>query len=254
MAEKIVTIENGHLSWDKKIPKFGCSICDYTTSSRKDFAKHELTRKHLAMNAGSILSKNTGELNAISMRTCSICNYVFSTKGNLKKHQAKFCREVASCSPVGKDAPLSSNVEPEILKMNESVTTNEVIMNLIQKNSELQNVVMEQSAKILEMAKTPTTIVNSTTNNNHFNMNFFLNAKCKNAVNITDFVNSIQVQVDDLKATGRLGYVDGISRIFINALKAMEIEKRPPDSLHGYETRDDLCKRPKCVGKGERGE
>jgi len=222
------SIENGHLSQDKKCPKFNCLLCDYHTSSRKDFAKHELTRKHAKLYAKSIVKKTVNKPIALTMRTCSNCNHVFSTKGNLKKHQARFCREVSSQQEqiIAIEAPIIS--EPVQTKQNDSVVTNEVILDLIKKHSELQNVLMEQSAKIMEMAKTPTTIVNSTTNNNnHFNLNLFLNAKCKNAVNITDFVNSIQVQVDDLKATGRLGYVDGISRIFINALKDMEIEKRP---------------------------
>ena len=229
--------ENGHLSQDKKCPKFNCLLCDYHTSSRKDFAKHELTRKHAKLYAKSIVKKTVNKPIALTMRTCSNCNHVFSTKGNLKKHQARFCREVSSQQEqiIAIEAPIIS--EPVQTKQNDSVVTNEVILDLIKKHSELQNVLMEQSAKvmeqsvkIMEMANAPrTTIVNSTTNNNnnHFNLNLFLNAKCKNAVNITDFVNSIQVQVDDLKATGRLGYVDGISRIFINALKDMEIEKRP---------------------------
>ena len=226
--------ENGHLSQDKKCPKYNCLLCDYHTSSRKDFTKHEHTRKHEKLYAKSIAKPATTKLTALSVRTCSSCNYVFSTNGNMKKHQARLCRGVPQQESV---AVPQVHVEPVTTRVNDSVVTNEVILDLIKKHSELQNVLMEQSAKvmeqsvkIMEMANAPrTTIVNSTTNNNnnHFNLNLFLNAKCKNAVNITDFVNSIQVQVDDLKATGRLGYVDGISRIFINALKDMEIEKRP---------------------------
>jgi hypothetical protein len=58
-------------------------------------------------------------------------------------------------------------------------------------------------------------------------MNFFLNEKCKDALNIMDFVSSLQLQLQDLEETGRLGYIQGISRIFINGLKELDIHKRP---------------------------
>ena len=71
---------------------------------------------------------------------------------------------------------------------------------------------------------------NNTTNNinnNQFNLNFFLNDTCKDALNITDFLDSIQLQLNDLEETGRLGHVNGISRIFVNALKNMDESQRP---------------------------
>jgi hypothetical protein len=66
-----------------------------------------------------------------------------------------------------------------------------------------------------------------TTNNNSFNLNVFLNEKCKDALNLMDFVNSLQLKLTDFEATGRLGYVEGISKIIVNGLKQMDVHKRP---------------------------
>jgi hypothetical protein len=81
--------------------------------------------------------------------------------------------------------------------------------------------------QLLDLAKeTKITTINNT-NNNKFNMNIFLNEKCKDALNIMDFVNSLQLQLQDLEKTSELGYVNGISRIFINGLKQLDVYKRP---------------------------
>ena len=85
---------------------------------------------------------------------------------------------------------------------------------------------MEQNKNMLELAKNSGNNNNNTTNNN-FNLNFFLNETCKNAMNIMDFVSQLQVGLKELEDTGRLGFAEGISKIFINGLKDIEINDRP---------------------------
>jgi hypothetical protein len=109
---------------------------------------------------------------------------------------------------------------------------------------ELQTKLLEQQEKLLEQDKKhhqeimvlkqqmvvqnhANTINNNTTNNNQFNLQFFLNEQCKDALNLVDFIESLQVQVSDLEATGRLGHVEGISRIFVNGLRQLDLYKRP---------------------------
>jgi len=93
---------------------------------------------------------------------------------------------------------------------------------------------MKQNKELIELVKTNAggTVTNNsnnnnTTNNNHFNLQFFLNETCKNAMNITDFVNSIQLTTKDFENTGKLGYVDGISKIIINKLNSVDTTVRP---------------------------
>jgi hypothetical protein len=79
-----------------------------------------------------------------------------------------------------------------------------------------------------ELAKEGKYVTNNTTNNNtHFNLNVFLNEKCKDAVNLMDFIDSLQVKLKDLEYTARIGYVEGISQIFINGLSELDVHKRP---------------------------
>jgi len=88
---------------------------------------------------------------------------------------------------------------------------------------------IEQNTKIMELAKEGKYITNNnnTTNNNNFNLNFFLNEQCKDALNIMDFINQLQLNTTDLDMVGRLGYSEGISKLFIRGLKELDVFKRP---------------------------
>jgi hypothetical protein len=92
----------------------------------------------------------------------------------------------------------------------------------LKQNQELQK-------QIIEISKDRTTIIQNTTNNNNnsFNLNIFLNEKCKDALNIQDFVNTIKLQLSDLEETGRLGYVEGLTNILVRGLKELDVHKRP---------------------------
>ena len=132
------------------------------------------------------------------------------------------------------------------------ITNPAFIMNLVKDNQEFKSLLMESQKiqfeqqkkqevlinKVIELSQEPRTVNqgnitnhgNITQNNQkHFNLQFFLNDTCKDAINITDFVKTIvsELQLEDLEETARLGYVDGISRIFVNALSNLEINKRP---------------------------
>lgn len=109
--------------------------------------------------------------------------------------------------------------------------TSELIMELIQDNKEMKQIIMEQNATIHSLVKNGTTNHHVTYNNHStnqaFNLNFFLNETCKNAMNINDFVESIQVQLSDLERFGEVGYIENISTIIANNLKALDVTERP---------------------------
>jgi hypothetical protein len=106
----------------------------------------------------------------------------------------------------------------QVLNANETLTN--TVMDLIKQNQDLQK-------QLMEIAKEGrNTIINNTTNNS-FNLRVYLNETCKDAVNMVDFVNSLHLQLSDLEETGKLGYSNGMSRIFINGLKDMDACKRP---------------------------
>jgi hypothetical protein len=110
---------------------------------------------------------------------------------------------------------------------NEGTVSMELFAKVVEKNCELTEKIIEMTNKCQTI--TNTNCHNRTTNNNqkHFNLQFFLNETCKDAINMVEFVKSIQFQLGDLEETARVGYVDGISRIFVRALNDMEVNKRP---------------------------
>jgi hypothetical protein len=101
--------------------------------------------------------------------------------------------------------------------------TNELVMSLLNQNMELQK-------QIIELCKEKNTVINnnnSNNTNNQFNLNFFLHEQCKDALNLMDFVNQIKLQLSDLDMIGRVGYAEGMSKIFIKNLQEMDVFKRP---------------------------
>ena len=125
----------------------------------------------------------------------------------------------------------------EIKEMIEDIDYKDMFLTMMKENRELQNTIVNQQQEYQktqqEYQQTIKEMIpkignnNTTNNNNQFNLQMFLNEDCKNALNIKDFVNSLQLSIKDLTDTGKLGYVDGISRIFVNALNDMDVTERP---------------------------
>jgi hypothetical protein len=161
------------------------------------------------------------------MNTCDNCNKQFTTTSGLWKHRKK-CENIVNL-------PRNNNISVDLIK--EVIKESKELQNvLIEQNKELQNKLLEQNKlhkeEILELAKNQSIVNNNNnttnnTNNNQFNLQFFLNETCKDAMNIVDFINSLQLTTDDFETTGKLGFVEGISRIFIKELKKLNTEKLP---------------------------
>ena len=200
----------------QKIPKkYLCEKCNYSTSSLKDFNKHKLTAKHKMMTNDDPPIKKS----PITKFVC-ICGKEYKYKQGLSVHKKK-------CLIVNQEE--TEEREPEI--QNEIAPTkdkDEMIIEFMKSQAELNKTLMN-AVNEGKMGNTTNNNNNTTNNinNNQFNLNFFLNDTCKDALNITDFLDSIQLQLNDLEETGRLGHVNGISRIFVNALKNMDETQRP---------------------------
>jgi len=196
--------------------KFTCEMCNYNTNNKRDFDRHNNRPKHINKTNYQIEEK---------MNTCDKCNKQFTTTSGLWKHLKK-CEKIVNL-------PRNNNISVDLIK--EVIRESKELQNvLIEQNKELQNKLLEQNKlhkeEILELAKNQSIVNNNTTNNttnNQFNLQFFLNETCKDAMNIVDFINSLQLTTDDFETTGKLGFVDGISRIFIKELKKLETEKLP---------------------------
>ena len=185
-----------------------CKCCKYQTLIKKDFNRHLTTKKHLLnVDSVQVINKNSSnqsmQSNVIeNPYDCENCGKSYRDKSGLWRHNKK-------CIPPPKDVD------------------NNMINLLIEQNQELQKQVFELAKQNAVINNTTTTTNSNNTTNNQFNMNFFLNETCKDAINLSEFMNSINLQLEDLETTARLGYVEGISRILIRALKDMDVGRRP---------------------------
>ena len=194
---------------------YNCKSCDFNCFNKKDYNRHLQTKKH--KNLSGILDKTSVIGN---VKKCSICNKIYKTDSGLWKHEQK-CIDIAN-----------KNKEQETIKEKEE-SFKKIMMEVVDKNNELQKMLLDQQkqhAKNLEeIIPKLGNITNNTTNNtkNEVNINIFLNEYCKDALNISEFVHSLQVKFDDLENTSNVGHIDGISQIFINGLKDLDMYKRP---------------------------
>jgi len=203
---------------DKNSPKlakfFCCNFCDYKCCKSSDYNKHILTLKHKKETNGLQMDDKNSPLDKY---ICE-CGNEYKYRQGLWKHKNN-CRRVLSpkMSPLqasNSDFKILTNLVLDVVKQNKELT---------QQNSVLTN-------KIVDICKIGNTNIcnnNVNSNNKTFNLNVFLNETCKDAMNITDFVDSLKLQLSDLETVGRLGYVEGISNIIVKNLKAMDVHKRP---------------------------
>jgi hypothetical protein len=228
---------NGNSNFVCKNASFDCSICNFYSKNKTNYDKHLLTEKHINKIKGE--PKNTKHI-------CSQCNKEYLNNSGLWKHK-KHCVVISEQEPLQNKFIPGNVITPELFMevFRESKELQQVLIEqnkqlqnkLIEKDNQLleqnnkllekDNILIEQNNKIIELASKPSNINSHNTNNNQFNLQFFLNETCKDAMNIVDFVNSLQLTTDDFETTGKLGFVEGISRIFIKELKKLNTEKLP---------------------------
>lgn len=189
-----------------KIPKYFCDNCQYITNNKKDYNKHLSTLKHLKMNnLQHFTTEKSQEIPKIHI--CPFCNKSYKYRDGLWRHK-KTCREPT----VG-----------EVFANNNTQQITELILKMIDQNKDLTD-------KIVQLAHTSGsnyTNTNNVNSHNKFNLNVYLNETCKDAINISDFINSLVVSVKDLEETAKLGYSEGISKLFLDRLNNMSIHSRP---------------------------
>jgi len=181
----------------KNIHFFHCISCDFKCSKKGDYNRHLLTLKHKNQQKSTdFTSKNIA---------CE-CGRNYKDRSGLWRHK-KTCK-------IGQDQ--------EKDEFFDAVNNEKMIIELLKQNSELQK-------SLIELSKDKS-VTHNNTNNSHnktFNLNFFLNETCKDALNITEFVSSIKPTLEDLEYTGRQGYVAGISNIILKKLNSLEEYIRP---------------------------
>ena len=192
---------------------FDCKYCHYNTSRKSQYDRHMLTSKHL--NTKNRLTTTNDLVPKVPLYNCNIC-------GNVYKHQSSLCKHKKTCNYKETEKKEESNEK--------------LVEYLIKENSELKKDNNELKIMIIDACKNMNSITNMNTNthsnnnNSHnktFNLQFFLNETCKDAMNIMDFVDSVKLQMSDLEKMGEIGFVNSLSNIIVKNLNSLDETKRP---------------------------
>jgi len=183
--------------------KFCCEKCNYITDRKSNIAAHLTSAKHLKELNGTDFKQTLS-----NKFECEFCNRLYATASGLWKHHQKCMAE--------------EEIKKPIADANEP-TDKDLIMLLIKENGDLKTMMME----VIKNGTMQNSHNTSNSHNKAFNLQFFLNETCKDAMNITDFVESIKLQLSDLERVGEIGYVEGISNIIVKNLKDLDVTQRP---------------------------
>jgi uncharacterized protein YneR len=195
---------------------YSCKICHYACSNKYNLKRHFSTTKHKMKQNETQNENKTSD----TIFCCETCSKNFKSRTTLWRHKKNCCySEIKSEESLVK---IEKNQKDDLMST--------LILQLAEaqtKNQEITNELVKQNQKILEhIIKTPSNITN-TNCNNKMTINMYLNKECKDAMNLTDFVENVQISLEDLKYTTEYGYVKGISNIFAKQLQDMKPTERP---------------------------
>ena len=199
---------------------YNCIFCDFNTCKKTDFTRHNTTQKHIS----NIKATECNKKNENSPKyLCEICEKSYTNRTGLWRHK-KTCKIADNSDTEGENVVISNTHT-----YNELNEIKEIMKYLMKDNSEMKNIILEVVKNGIN--NTNNNHSNNTTNTNShnkaFNLQFFLNETCKDVMNISEFVESIQFQLSDLERLGEIGYVEGISNIIVKNLNKLDITKRP---------------------------
>ena len=219
--------EKGQKEMVKKYCEYRCEICSFITVNRSKYERHKLTEKHKKNINVANFNKKSQEMSLLLC--CEKCNKKYKSRVGLWRHSKTCNQEKENIFITKENVPNENSFQNTI--------NADMFMELIKQNKELQNLLAQQSRdnselinKLIEREPVNNTINgNVTTNNNNqkFNLNFFLNETCKDAMSIQEFLENIRITFEDLLTIGNSGFVTGVSDILIKQLRDMEVNKRP---------------------------
>jgi hypothetical protein len=215
---------------------YRCEKCNFICSKKSNYDKHLTTAKHKS--ATNQQPKNAKKCRFI----CGACNKEYKDRTGLWRHSKK-CNVQIPEENLYENPEIDVNIDVDTDIVVSSNSNSNILLELVKQNQELmtsnqefKELMVEQQKENHELQKqlvdsvkhSSQTITNNTINNNQkFNLNFFLNEQCKDAMNMSDFLENMTLDMEDLTETGRLGYVNGISRILVNKLREIDTYKRP---------------------------
>jgi hypothetical protein len=225
-------LPNGLQKGPKKGPNFSCEKCDFVCCKQYQWNRHVMTLKHTKdykMDYNGLQKgpeKSAENDDSQNSEYMCFCGKIYKYRQGLYKHK-KICTSLHVMENKDSNTNLSQSNDVKYLTS--------LVLEVVKNNSELQKQNYELQNKMIGICAigNGVGVINNNINNNvnsnnkTFNLQFFLNETCKDAMNIMDFVESIKLQVSDLENVGKVGYIEGISNIIIKNLNALDVSKRP---------------------------
>ncbi len=215
----------------QKNPKFVCESCDFKTSNKKDYNRHGLTAKHHDMCKLITNDNKLPHFTPFYPKFACVCGNIYTYNSGLSRHK-KTCQmeNVSKCeteSETYSDTDSDSGIGKK-----DSLENNKLVEYLINENKEFKNLIMELIKKdatntSINSNNTNTNTNNTNNTNNSFNLQVFLNDKCKGAMNMSEFVDTIKMQLSDLENFAHVDYADGVSKILLKNLNNLDTYLRP---------------------------
>jgi hypothetical protein len=206
-------------------PKFVCQLCDFKSSKSSDWVRHVATLKH-----------QNGD--KITPRYSCDCGKAYKYRQGLHRHSihcsaSSVVNGNLFTASVARGDLSDTSLQPQSQDQVQELT--HLVVELVRSNGELQK---QMAELLLKGSLNPSSVVlNNNSHNKTFNLQVFLNEDCKDAMNLTEFVDSITLQLSDLETVGHLGYVEGLSSIIIRKLNELDIYKRP---IHCTDAKRDV--------------
>jgi hypothetical protein len=207
----------------RNVLNYDCSFCGYHTTIKYNYEKHLSSLKH-----NKNVSTTSANVSTTSANVITTSANVSTTSANVSTTSENVSTTSANVSTTSANVSKNDILDKEIIK-------NDILYSSIM--SEIKNLMNEQHKMILDtVSNNPLNITNMTNmtninnnkqNNQQFNMNVFLNETCKDAMNMSDFIQNLHVSMEDMEKTGELGFIKGMSRIIMNNLNAIDVCKRP---------------------------
>lgn len=226
--------------------EYGCAVCKYKCSKQSNLKSHLSTKKHQNAIRESTDTRdnppthnNAGSL----VFSCEPCGFSSIKRADYTRHiktQKHTATIRASYTPPASDRvntlekhTSTNGMTTKFESTIEALTG--VVLQMVQQNAEFQRAIVEtqhqtqkQYIAMMESYKeTRTPAIHNTHTTNNFNMQFFLNVTCKDAINISDFIHGLDIQPKDIERIGRVGFVEGITHILMNGLNELDQHKRP---------------------------
>ena len=203
--------------------EYYCEKCDYKTFKKTDFKKHLLTAKHKICDKGNDLETLETKFstkvaqddnNEVKKYSCSFCERKFLSRSGLWKHKSK-CQNIAN--------KITNNVQN---------IDSDLVVKILNDNQEMRQIILKQQQQICDLipqvnASQSHNNNSFNTTNNKFNINVFLNEKCKDALNMGDFIDSIKVSLEQLDYTKKHGLEKGLTKTILDNISKLTLYERP---------------------------